>query len=120
MRIGTDIIEVKRIKNAIKNKEFLNRILNQKEIEYVLKYKNSVSHIAGFFCVKEATMKALKDCKKISFKDIEVMHNESGSPYVQLYGEAKRVYETLNAKDIQISISQTSNYATAVCVIDEN
>ena len=117
MRVGTDIIEVKRIKKALMADGFLSKILLDGEKEYVKKFKDAESHIAGFFSAKESVMKALGDCKQISFKEIEICHNNNGTPFVQLYGKAKSVYETLKAKDIQISISQTPNYATAVCVI---
>ena len=114
---GTDIIEVGRIKKAMVKENFLNRLLLPSEIDYVKKFKNTEAHVAGFFSAKEAVMKALIDCKEIAFKDIEIFHDEHGAPFVKLYGKAKSVYETLNATDIQISISQTENYATAVCVI---
>ena len=117
MKIGTDIQEVARIKKAMEIDGFINKILLPKEQEYVNKFKDAESHITGFFCAKEAVMKALGDCKKISFKDIEIDHNEFGAPIAILSGEAKRVFDSLEASDIQISISQTENFATAMCVI---
>lgn len=119
MMIGIDIEEVERINKGLKNDNFIKRILLPSEIEYVDKFKDKASHITGFFCAKEAVMKALQDCNKISFLDIEIKHKQTGAPYAVLYGNAKTVFEKLNAKTIEISISQTQNYATAMCVIEK-
>ena len=116
--LGIDIIEVERIEKNLQNPSFLQKILSKEEIEYVNQFKDKISHIAGFFCVKEAVMKALEDCKNIAFKDIEVLHNANGKPYVKLYGKALEVFEKQNCKSIEISISQTKTVATAICIIN--
>ena len=114
--IGIDLVEVQRIKDALNKKEnFLNRILTKNEIKYVEFFTDKELHIAGFFACKEAVMKALEDCKKIGFTEIEIFHKESGKPFVNLYGEAKRVFEKSGFKGIEVSISQDKNYATAIC-----
>ena len=114
--LGIDIIEVERIEKNLQNPSFLQKILTEQEIKYVNQFKDKTSHIAGFFCAKEAVMKALEDCKNIAFKDIEILHYESGKPYVKLYGNALKVFENKNCKSIEISISQTKTVATAVCM----
>ena len=115
--IGIDLVENKRIESALKDKDFAGRILTTNEIDYVDKFKNKVEHIAGFFCAKEAVMKALEDCDKISFKDIEILHKESGKPYAKLYGKAKELFLQKELKSIEISISQTKNFATAIALV---
>ena len=115
MMIGIDLVENKRIKKALKNPNFLPRILTEKEIEYVNSYKNEVEHIAGFFAAKEAVMKALENCKQISFKEIEILHKSSGKPYVVLCKKAKEKFLSFGYKNIEISISQTQHFATAIC-----
>ena len=59
---GTDIIEVKRIKDAINKKgdKFLNKIYTPFEIEYC-NSKNSMKyqHFAARFAAKEAIFKAI-------------------------------------------------------------
>lgn len=115
--IGIDLVEIKKINKAIKKVGFISKILTKKEIEYVEQFKDNNLHIAGFFACKEAVMKALENCKKIGFTEIEVLHKESGKPYVRLYGEAKKVFEKGKYKDIEVSISQTENFATAICQI---
>ena len=115
--IGIDLTEVERIKNSLQNEVFLTKILTQKEIEYISQFKNKEEHIAGFFSAKEAVMKALESCKEIGFKNIEICHMPSGKPYVILNGKAKQVFESFNYTQIEISISQTQNFATAICFL---
>lgn len=114
--IGIDLVENQRIKKAMQSSAFIPKILNEKEIEYVNSFKNNIEHIAGFFACKEAVMKALKNCKQIGFKDIEIFHAENGSPYVMLYGKAKEIFDKSGYNKLEVSISQTQNFATAVCV----
>lgn len=118
--VGIDIIEVERITKALNNEKFLARVFSLQELEYAKKYKDYTSHLAGFFCAKEAVMKALENCKQLSFLDIEVCHCASGKPYVILSKKAKEIFDKNNYKNIEISISQTKNYATAICVLIKN
>ena len=116
---GTDIIEIKRIKeNISKNGEkFINRIFTENEIKYfetrkTEKYKS----YAGRFAAKEAIYKAisenLKDEKTIGWKDIEIVNKDSGKPEV----EFKNI-EIKNINYIDVSISHCKEYATATAVI---
>ncbi len=118
--VGIDILEVERIDES---DAFLKKIANEKEIEYVKKSScESLVHqrIAALFCVKEAVMKALGlgADSKVRFKDIELCHQPSGKPYVVLNGVAKKKMESEFAgKKIEVSLSHTKAYATAIAVI---
>jgi len=58
--LGTDIIEIKRLKKAFKkNKKFKNRIFTYKEIKSCASKKNGYSCFAKRFAAKEAFLKAL-------------------------------------------------------------
>lgn len=116
--LGIDIIEIERIEKNLQNPSFLQKILTEQEIKYVNQFESKTEHIAGFFCAKEAVMKALEECQNIAFKDIEVLHKANGKPYVKLYGKALEVFEKQNCNSIEISISQTKTIATAICVIN--
>ena len=115
--VGIDIIEVDRIEQGLKKKGFLQRLLTKQEIEYVNQFKSIKEHIAGFFCAKEAVMKALEDCKEISFLDIEIFHKQNGKPFIKLYGKAAEVFLKSGYSVIEISISQTKTYATAIAIL---
>ncbi len=115
--IGIDVLEVSRMKKALKVNTFKQKVFTETEIEYCEKLKNAAAHYTGFFCAKEAVMKALKDCKKITFNHIQILHDVNGAPCVELFGEAKKVFESMGYKNIEISISQTKTIATAICML---
>ena len=57
--IGTDIVNVSRIKKLILNKKFLKRLFNNDEIIKCKKSKNTSSCYAKRFAAKEAFSKAI-------------------------------------------------------------
>lgn len=118
--IGIDIDKPGRFENC----KILDRIAFDDEIEYI--YKSSCDslrsqRIASLFSAKEAVMKALGLGKnsQVSFKDIKILHNESGKPYVILYGKAKnQMEEQFKNRNLEISISHTPEIVVAVAVIN--
>ncbi len=107
MEIGIDIEDIERIKKAhLRWKErFLNRIFNEKEIEYCFKKTDPYPSLCGRFCAKEAIIKVFD--AKLHFSDIEVINKKSGKPEVFIKGKKS---------NIKISISHTKKYATAVAI----
>ena len=115
---GTDIIEVDRIKESIEstNGKFCERIFTEKEIKYcesrnVQKYQ----HYAGRFAAKEAVFKAISQLLEnkfdIEWKEIEVLNDVNGRPYVNI------LKKDLEIDDIDISISHCKTYAVANVVV---
>lgn len=117
-KIGVDVVEIKRIKDSVNKykNQFLKRVFTDKEIEYSSDKHSKFSHLAARFCAKEAVMKALGAA--VTFKDIEVINDKFGAPYVKLYGRAKLVFKGKKAKNIQISLSHCKNYAVAVAMVE--
>ncbi|WP_027308966.1 holo-ACP synthase [Caloramator sp. ALD01] len=114
--IGTDIIEISRIKKAVEKKGFLERVYTKKELEYI-KTKPTES-AAGYFAAKEAVSKALgTGIKGFSFRDIEILKRD-GAPYVVLHRGAKKIAEEKDIKNIQLSISHCREYAVAYVVME--
>ena len=114
--IGTDIIEIWRIKNAINNTAlFKSKVYTKKEIEYIEKKRNPYASYAGRFAAKEAVSKAFgTGVYGFSLKDIEILNDELGKPYVTLYGKIKKLSKNLK---IQISISHSREYAVSTVII---
>ena len=116
---GTDIIEIDRVKESIEElgEKFIKRVFTDKEIEYCESRKGQkYQHYAGRFAAKEAAFKAISkilDNKySVCWKDFEIIDDEQGRPYLNLYN--------VNTKDIEsidISISHCKLYATANVVI---
>jgi len=118
--IGTDIIEVNRIKSAIEgNSGFLKRVYTGKEIDYCSgKGKEKFHSFAARFAAKEAVAKALSEgfSKNISLSDIEISNMDNGAPFVKLYGKTYEFTRKLKIKEIKISVSATENFAVAYAV----
>lgn len=117
MQVGVDIIEIERLKELSLDDKKLKKLFTANEINYFNKFTKKEQHVAGFFCAKEAFSKALK-CgfgKVLSPLDIEVLHEESGAPYINIINT--KIKTKLNGKKIDVNISHSNTMATAVCII---
>jgi len=115
MKIGTDIIQIDRIKRLVEkyDKTFKKRFLCNSEIKSLKK----VESVAGYWAAKEAISKAL-GCgigSKLSFHDIIISKNSLGAPMFILSKEAQSIH---NIKDSSLSISHDGGFAIAVVVIN--
>jgi holo-[acyl-carrier protein] synthase len=120
--IGTDIIEVKRIKKLIeKNTRFRDRVFTQREIQYCEPKKNRVHSYAARFAAKEAFFKALGTGwrKGVTFKDVEVINQPSGKPELVLHGKSKEMAKKYHIKNIQISLSHVNELAHSVVILEK-
>jgi len=120
--IGTDIVSVDRIKNSLKNKNFVNRVFNEKEILKCKKITNSISCYAKRFAAKEAFSKALGTgiSNGINFNEIVILNNKSGKPYIDIIGQTKKVLDKKLKKKkskISLSLSDEKKYAVAFVTI---
>ena len=109
--IGTDIIEIERIKNSIDKYglKFIEKIYTPREIKYCQNKENCYPHFAGRFAAKESIKKAIFSSKiinQIDFKSIEILNDSHGVPSVKMN-------ETLKIKNPQLSISHEKKYAVA-------
>ena len=113
--IGTDIIEVERLKNSLsKRGDFLKKLFTDKEIEMFQKKGNNVQTIAGNFAAKEAISKSLGlGIRGYNFKDIEVLRDDLGKPIVKTYNNLKQICIEYSVLEIKVSISHGENYAVA-------
>ena len=116
--IGTDIIEIERIRDAIdEHKEhFLNRIFTPREQEDCTKHKDPVPRYAGRFAAKEAVSKALGTGfgKNLSWLDIEITNDDLGRPLISLSEKARTHFKE---PSLHISISHCKLYATATALV---
>lgn len=118
--VGTDIIEVERIKSAIKNNSgFLSRVYTESEIEYCdKKNKGKYQSFAARFAAKEAVAKSLAEgvSRNISLSEIELANMDTGAPFIKLYGKTREFSKQLRIKEIKISVSATENFAVAYAI----
>lgn len=116
--IGTDIIEIQRIEEAIERhgERFLDRIFTKKERAYCESYAYKISHYAGRFAAKEAIVKALGTGFQfeMTWQDIEIINNALGKPEVVLSQRLRKTFPTVH---FFLSISHCNKYATATAIV---
>lgn len=112
--IGTDLIEIDRVRKACEKEAFLVRYFSKKEIEL---FQNDYTKMAGNFAVKEAVSKVLgTGFLNFSPYDIEVLRDTLGKPYVNLYKNALDRSKQLYIKNLLVTISNTKEHVIAVAI----
>ena len=120
--IGVDIVDNIRIKNSIKNKNFISRIFSNKEINQSKKIKNKVGYYSKRFAAKESLSKALGTGFRngLNFKDISIVNDKYGKPNFEISSNVKKlIYLRFKLRKIKISLSlaDEKNYSIAFSVI---
>ena len=117
--IGNDIIEIERIEKAISKEGFKNKIYTQRELENIEKRGNRTETYAGTFSAKEAISKAIgTGVREFSLTDLEILNDDLGKPYVVVSEKLDKILKTKKEDyQIEISISHSKKYATAMAII---
>ena len=112
--IGIDIIEIDRIKEAVKKygDKFLDRVFTQRELSYCKNRKKlKYPELAVRFTAKEAYSKAIgTGIQGIHWREIEVVNNKQGKPHISLNGKI--------SPKVHLSLSHSSNFAVASVFIE--
>ena len=113
--LGTDIIEIERIKKAVAKKNFRDNVFTETEQAYCeSRGKNSAASYAARFAAKEAFFKALGTGIFTKLTDVEIINDKRGTPKINLRGKAKSKCDG----EIFLSMSHSLEFATAVCIIE--
>ena len=120
--IGIDLVDKSRIKD-IRSKHgirFENKILSLKELEELSERNDSkkISYLSNNFACKEACSKVLGKgfSNGVQFKDIEVLRNSSGGPFINLHGEASAMANDLEINNIHVSITDSKESSIAFVI----
>ena len=117
--LGTDIIEIERVRKAIGKKHFTDNVYTEIEQAYCeSRGKNSAASYAARFAAKEAFFKALGTGIFTRLAEVEVVNDVSGRPEIFLHGRAKIFAESHAVTKISLSLSHSREFATAVCVLE--
>ena len=117
--LGIDIIDNRRIKKTIDRfgNRFIEKYFSINEINISNQRKNSVNYFAKRYAAKEACAKALGTgiANKINWKDIEIMNDVSGKPYINLHNNALSRLKQMSDKECNIflSLSDEKKYSIA-------
>ena len=122
MKVGNDLVEVERFYKLLSNESFIKRVFTDKEMQHINSFnyeQKKAERKGGKYAGKEAVAKAIGFgiAKGVSFNEIEILPNNDGKPQVSLSGKTKVIFNSLDEKNIEISISNTKNLASAVCII---
>ena len=118
--VGTDIVEVDRIRKAFSRRpeKFRRKILAAEEIEKT-PVNREIEYLAKRFAAKEAISKVLGTGMKfgVSFGDILILTDlKTGQPLVELKGYARQQASRKGINRILISISDEKDYAMAFAI----
>lgn len=116
---GIDMIEIERVYDVFTTDRRKKRVFTSGEIEMSGKSK---SRLAGFYAAKEAFSKALgTGIKGISFKEIEVLKDQDGKPYINMELASAHLVRRFGEKKFQVhlSISHDRERAVAMVMIEE-
>ena len=123
---GIDIVENYRLKKILlkKKSNFKKKIFTINEVAYCDKKSNSISCYSKRFAAKEAFVKALGIGfrKNINFKDIEILNNTYGKPYISINKKIANKIKTLfkvKKFNILLSISDEKKYSIASVIISK-
>lgn len=129
--IGNDLVDIRRIENAIKEfgEKFEHRIFTEGERKKAYSrekggFKLIAATYAKRFAAKEACAKALgaRLEKGISWQDIEVVSKEDGAPTLQLHGAALTHLQSITPQGmsavLHLSLSDEPPYAQAFVIIE--
>ena len=106
--LGIDIVEIDRIKRAMENPRFVERILTPAEREYC----TSAQKVAGRFAAKEAIAKAVG--LQLTWHDVEILPDELGEPVAKV---ASHHFDPSRLR-LKISISHERKNAVAVATLE--
>jgi ribonuclease HI len=116
LSIGIDFESITRVDVLLQRygDRFLTRVFTDHEIAYSQQRRFPAQHLAGRFCAKEATMKALGTGRSLGvlWRNVEVVR-VSGPPHLRLHGGAARRFRQLGAGRSLVTITHAGDFAFA-------
>ena len=121
---GVDIVDNERIRKAIKNRKFINKIYSLSEIKQSTKIRDKVNFFAKRFAAKEAFVKSLGTGfrKNINFNDISVINTKLGKPQIEVSTKLKKILKNkfkLRNYRIYLSLSDEKKHSIAFVFINK-
>ncbi len=122
--LGTDLIEIARIKQTIERhgERFLHKVFTEGEIAYCLSKKiNSAESFAARFAAKEAGAKALGTgiSHGVSWKELEVRRAAGDRPTLHLSGRAAERGSQMGIRTLSLSLTHNRDVAMAVVIAED-
>jgi holo-[acyl-carrier protein] synthase len=124
--IGTDICDVRRIRQSIAKfgDRFGKRVLSPAEYAVwqartARSAERGVRYMATRFSAKEAFSKAVGMGIRMpmTWRRCEIANHPSGAPYIVLHGALKAWFEARGLK-AHVSVTDETDYAASFCVVE--
>ena len=120
--IGTDLVDLERVKKMKSLSAFAHKILGDQELEEYaqLTQRSNQYYLGKQFAGKEAFAKALGTGFRnpIFPKDIQILRDSLGKPEVLLSEGAKSYVEDLGITKSHVSLADESNHLLAFVVLE--
>ena len=121
--IGTDIVDINRIKSMDSLSAFADKILSENEIKVFsdLKEGKQATYLSKQFAGKEAISKAIGTgiSGDIKFKEIEILRDERGRPIFNPVENLKEILANLGITKTHVSLSDEKDYAIAFAILEK-
>lgn len=116
--VGTDLVEVSRLREALeRTPALLHRLFTPAEQSRCNRNKDPLPHLAARFAAKEAVMKSLgAGMSSMAFTDVEVVTGADGAPGIRLAGRALQVAQRRGVATVHVSLTHTGDLAQAHAV----
>ena len=121
--IGTDIVDINRIKSMDSLSAFANKILSENEIKVFsdLEEGKQAIYLSKQFAGKEAISKAIGTgiSGDIKFKEIEILRDERGRPIFNPVENLKEILANLGITKTHVSLSDEKDYVIAFAILEK-
>jgi holo-[acyl-carrier protein] synthase len=112
--VGADLCRISRIRRAIENERFVEKVFSREETEYALLKGNPAEHFASAFAAKEAIAKASGlGLFGIGLANSEVRRTDSG-PVIICKGSLLEKFEQRGVRRYWLSLTHEGDYALVV------
>ena len=120
--VGTDIVNISRIKKMKSLKSFSEKILSVNELKMssIFDEDKLIRYLAKQFACKEALSKAFGTGirKPILFKELEILRDKKGKPYFNPLGDVKKTIINLGITKSHVSLADESENAIAFAILE--
>src|SRR5512134_3366618 len=119
--IGTDIIEVERVRGVLERQgeRFLARVFTEEERAYCASMKFPHKHYAARFAAKEAVSKCFSTGigAELGWRSVSIYHGRRQQPLVRLDEKGEALLRHVGATHVQVSLSHSDTVAMAVAAL---
>jgi holo-[acyl-carrier protein] synthase len=119
--IGIDTVAMEKFQNVLMTSGdgFIEHVFTAEERKYCAGTANPTHSFAAHYAAKEALIKAMPTLRSygIDWRDIEVTHNNLGSPQFVMNENLSENMRRASASNVLLSISHTHETAVAMVAI---